>query len=360
MIKNKKQTKKTKILAVNFGGIGDEILFFPTLKTLKTLYPASSLTLVLEPRSKSAKELTSLIDEVITCDIKGKPKYLNIIKLLFRIFLGRYDIVISSGSAKSVAILLFLTGIRKRFGYNTGWLSKILLTKTVPLNKNQYAVGMYHDLTGAIKSNQECGLPEIDISQKNLLWANQKIGDRGGKQVITIHPGVSKLSVEKNMIKFWAVQNWTDLIVKLVCSGKYKVILTGGPDDEGTLLQIKAKLAEYDFPKENLTDLCGQTRNISQLAAVISLSDLLVCVDSAPMHLAVGVQSRVAVIFGPTDDRKLLPPNDQRFVAIKKDHLDCRPCLWEKRQSTCAFINCMDITSAKVFEVIEKALTEQQ
>jgi len=356
MIKNKKCIKKTKILAVNFGGIGDEILFFPTLKTLKTLYPNSSLTLVLEPRSKSAKELTSLIDAVITCDIKGRSKYLNIIKLLFKIFSGQYNIVISSGSSKSVAILLFFMGIRKRFGYNTGLLSKILLTKTVSLNKNQYAACMYHDLTKAIKDNQECCLPEIDVSSENLLWASQKIGDRENKQVITIHPGVSKLSVEKNMIKFWSVQNWTDLIVKLLCSGKYKVVLTGGPDDEVTLLQIKSELAKYDFPEDNLTDLCGQTQNISQLAAVIRLSDLLVCVDSAPMHLAVGVKSKVAAIFGPTDDRKLLPPNDQRFVAVKEDNLECRPCLWEKRQTTCEFVNCMNISPTKVFQVIEKTL----
>ena len=147
--------KKTKILAINFGGIGDEILFFPTLKTLKSSFSNSSLTLVLEPRSESAKSLTNLIDNTITCDIKGQNKLFNIIKLLFKIWAGGYHVVLSSGSTKFVAILLLLTGISKKYGYDSGLLSKIILTKAVPLNKDQYAVDMYHDLTNGIEDTEK-------------------------------------------------------------------------------------------------------------------------------------------------------------------------------------------------------------
>ena len=68
--------KPKKILAVNFGGIGDEILFLPTLISLKKEFPNSKITLALEPRSKSIKDLSSVIDEIITVDIKRKNKYL--------------------------------------------------------------------------------------------------------------------------------------------------------------------------------------------------------------------------------------------------------------------------------------------
>ncbi len=197
MFKKRKRIKKTKILAINFGGIGDEILFFPTLKTLKTCYPTSHITLVTEPRSQGAKELTNLVNKVITCDVKGKLKYLNLLKLIFRVWFRRYKVVVSSGSSPFIAILLFLTGIRKRYGYDTGPLSKLLLTKAIPLNKDQYAACMYHDLTKGF-CNEKCSLPEIDVKPENFVWADQKIGSRD-KQIITIHPGVSKLSIAKNM-----------------------------------------------------------------------------------------------------------------------------------------------------------------
>ncbi|MFH0703036.1 MAG: glycosyltransferase family 9 protein [bacterium] len=355
MLKKRKINKKTKILVINFGGIGDQILFFPALKTIKASYPLPFLTLAVETRSKSAKELSSLIDEVITCDIKTGFKYFNLIKLLFKIWSGRYHVVVSSGGSKFIAIFLFLTGIRKRIGYNTGLLSKILLTKTASLNKNQYAANMYHALAKAICSDQEANLPEIDISPENLIWAYEKIGSRT-KQVVTIHPGVSKLSITKNIIKFWSVSNWVSLIVKLICSGKYKVVLTGGPDDEGVLLQIKAELARYDISEDSLADLYGQTKNLSQLAALISLSNVLVCVDSAPMHISVGTRTPIVAIFGPTDEKKLLPSNDYRFIAVKDEDLDCRPCLWDKRKNSCDYIDCLNINSDKVFQTIKEHL----
>ena len=46
-----------KILAVNFGGIGDEILFLPTLWSLKKEYPNASITLALESRAMGIKYL---------------------------------------------------------------------------------------------------------------------------------------------------------------------------------------------------------------------------------------------------------------------------------------------------------------
>ena len=53
-----------KILAINFGGIGDEIFFLPTLISLKK-FQNSHITLALEPRSKSVKDLTDVIDDLL-------------------------------------------------------------------------------------------------------------------------------------------------------------------------------------------------------------------------------------------------------------------------------------------------------
>jgi heptosyltransferase-2/heptosyltransferase-3 len=98
------------------------------------------------------------------------------------------------------------------------------------------------------------------------------------------------------------------------------------------------------------------TQNISQLAAVFKLSDLLVCVDSAPMHVGVGVRTSTVAIFGPTDEKKLLPVGDYRFVALKQEGLECRPCLWDNRQTTCENPKCLEIDVEKVYKAIEEQL----
>ena len=119
------------ILTINFGGIGDEIFFLPTIISLKKEFPEAKITLALEPRSKSIKDLTYKIDDLFLIDIKNKNKYLELLKLIYLARKGQFDIVISSGGNKFIGILLWLTGIKKRYGYNTGKLSELLLTKAV-------------------------------------------------------------------------------------------------------------------------------------------------------------------------------------------------------------------------------------
>ena len=62
---------KKKILFINFGGLGDEILFLPTIISTKKEFPDSEITLALEPRSKGILSLTDIIDETLFADIKG-------------------------------------------------------------------------------------------------------------------------------------------------------------------------------------------------------------------------------------------------------------------------------------------------
>ena len=104
------QTKR--ILFINFGGLGDEILFLPTIQSVKKELPNSHITLALEERSKGITSLTDVIDDTLFANIKGKRKYLELIKLLFKIWQAKYDIVISSGSNKFISIFLFLTFIK--------------------------------------------------------------------------------------------------------------------------------------------------------------------------------------------------------------------------------------------------------
>ena len=57
------QTKR--ILFINFGGLGDEILFLPTIQSVKKEIPESHITLALEERSKGITSLTDVIDDVL-------------------------------------------------------------------------------------------------------------------------------------------------------------------------------------------------------------------------------------------------------------------------------------------------------
>lgn len=75
-------------------------------------------------------------------------------------------------------------------------------------------------------------------------------------------------------------------------------------------------------PDSKVVSTYGHTRNLKELVALIDICDLLVCVDSAPMHLAVALNKPVVALFGPTNEAVLLPGGISKFVALRKETLD--------------------------------------
>lgn len=324
------------ILAINFGGIGDEIFFLPTLISLKKAFPNSKITLALEPRSKSVKDLTDIIDDLILIDVKGKNKYAQMLKLLWQARQGKFDFVVSSGGNKLISILLFLTGIKERCGYDTGALSRILLTHPMKLNKNQYACKMYHDLIREVTDiNTE--LPEVNVERKEKI-----------QNSVLIHPGVSKLSVQKGCIKTVPAETWAKTIDLLVAEGK-KVILVGGPDDKECIETILSTVRTQNF--ENLY---GTTKSLKDLAVLISSAEKFLCSDSAPLHVAVALHTKTYVIFGPTDVNALIPQTDSVVPIMANDKCELKPCLWACRQTTCEKLSCLKITASQIAETVLK------
>lgn len=323
-----------RIIFINFGGLGDEILFLPTIQSVKKEFPNSEITLVLEKRSKGVFELTDCVNKMIFADIKGKNKYLELFKLILKIWTGRYDIIVSSGSNKFISIFLFLTFIKKRYGYNTGKLSEILLTKAVRLEKNCYAVQMYHELAKPITSFAT-QLPILNIEKRQII-----------PNTVLIHPGVSKLSIQKGMIKTIPAEKWAEVVEKLADKGK-QVLLVGGPDDKDCIEKIIQIV-----PPEKFENLYGSTKSLKDLAELISSSEKFLCSDSAPLHIAVSLGVKTYAVFASTDDKKLIPQNDN-VVAIKTN-CDCpiQPCLWERRQTTCEKLSCLDFSADEIAQTV--------
>lgn len=357
-----------KVLAINFGGIGDEVLFLPTLERIKELAPDCELTLLVEPRSKSVMEVTNLIDKIITFDIKKKPLTpFDLIALTMLLRKGGYDMVISSGSSPMVAMLLFLSGIKLRVGYDAGSPVKSLLTHPVKLLRDQYAADMYHDLTKGManylrrKANPNASIRDIDdtyqvpkitlkadslAAMKAFLEEGLKATEGATQNAVTtddtkqndtkptvasqidtrpvktvlIHPGTSQMAVSKGIIKHWSSENWLAFI-RLLQNQKdqpfqTRVILCGGPDDKEVVAGLEKLLKENTSAgAAPYISAVGKTKGLADLAALTSICDVLVCVDSAPMHIGVGLNKNLVALFGPTDP-KLLIPNQKNFKVL--------------------------------------------
>ena len=89
-----------------------------------------------------------------------------------------------------------------------------------------------------------------------------------------------------------------------------------------------------------------------ELAELISSAEIFLCSDSAPLHIAVALGVKTYVVFGSTDDKKLIPQSE-KVVPIKANcYCPLQPCLWERRQTTCESLDCLKIFASQIVETI--------
>jgi ADP-heptose:LPS heptosyltransferase len=92
---------------------------------------------------------------------------------------------------------------------------------------------------------------------------------------------------------------------------------------------------------------------MEELICLIMGADLLVCLDSGPMHLAQTLGVPVVALFGPGDFELWCPRGERDEVIFHR--LPCNPCLQER--CVRSGDSCMTmITVEEVFTAVKKVL----
>jgi len=297
-----------KILALVPGGIGDQLLFFPTLDDLRLNYPEAEIHVIVEPRSLGAYRICQSVSEVIKFDFKSRNGLADFGNLLGLMRDSEYDVVLSLGRRWAIGLLLWMSGVPKRIGYDAN-AGRGFFTDLVPLNQAQYAAAMYHDLLKGLDINSPCPPVVANIPKPDMDWARAKQQELGLAQgYIAIHGGSSRLAQAQGINKLYPVQQWQEIIHDIhQKQPNLPIVLLAGPDDQDWVSQMLQSSADIKVVAPS---------NIGQLAAVIAGAKLMLCTDSAPMHVSIAVGTYTIALFGPTPAHKLMPQSD-RCVGIQ-------------------------------------------
>lgn len=97
-----------------------------------------------------------------------------------------------------------------------------------------------------------------------------------------------------------------------------QVILTGSPDEK-TIVQATRELMASEP-----VNLVGKT-SLGGLAALIAALDLFISNDTGPAHLAYALDTPSITIFGPSDEQRWGPPDQERHRVVRHP-VACSPC----------------------------------
>lgn len=333
-----KDKKEKKVLAFNLGGLGDQVLFLPAIQALKEKF--GKVKIITESRGKEILKIAGY--EVEEFNPKNRLSLLETFKLLAKLRNEKYDISVSSGKSPFIPIFMYLTGAKERAGYRENQLS-LLYTHKASLKRDEYMGKVHYRLVKALGIEKEFSLPQITPSEEMNKILEKELNKLGLKpfDFILIHPGISKMSIKRGIDRRWEKEKWRELCIKLKREN-IPFIITIGPDEEELGSSFKSLLPHEIFVAP---------KSLQEFLSLIYFSKVMVCLDSAPLHLGVILNKPLVALFGPTNPKEIVPENN--IFQIVKTDLYCQPCLWEKRKKVCDTLDCMrNLSVDKVWEKI--------
>ena len=345
------------ILIIRLSAIGDVINVLPSLRLLRSQFPNSKITWLVEDRASEILRDHPDVNEVIIyprkewqSGILKVSKSLNIISesLSFykKLRKNHYDLVIDfQGNLKS-AVMNLITGSENRLGFGKGHCKEFnyLSTKhhAYPAGKEIHRIEKNLSLLKELDIETRFLRPEIPVNKEDEEHISCFINKNADPSlpIIIIHPGTSQFG----SFKQWSSQNYTLLADMILDKHRVNIIFTWGPGEIDTVKEIVESM------KYNALTAC-ETKSIKQLTELIKRATLFIGGDTGPLHIASIMGIPVVGIYGPKDPA-IYGPYDGTAIVIKKD-IPCSPC----KKRTCGDPICMSsILPEDVFRGVEKLI----
>lgn len=258
-------------------------------------------------------------------------------ELLRRLRAERFDLGIDTrGEVRNQAIMAWI-GCGRRLGF-TNYLGSnmhirgLLLTDSAGCIPPAPRAHMNLALVGLLGCDTQLRLP--------ALHAEAQPPPRPGRYRVLLHTGAGW------RFKLWPEARWAELADAMLDAYDIDLRLVGDAGEEVALRAIAG--ASRHHPPITVTTLPGL---LGELAA----ADLLVCLDSGPMHLAALLDRPTVALFGPGYLAVWQPPGGRGAVVHRQREFACAPCL----QKRCIHPghNCMDALSvAEVLAAVRRQI----
>lgn len=335
-----------KVLVVQSHLVGDLVMATPMLRAIRKAYPDSQISLLANEFAVDLLGTLPYVDEIITMKFPwsmydhSSRNLINVLSVIRKLRKEKFDLAIDAQIDMRNALLMFLIGAKRRLGYDiTG--GGIFLTDIPKFPEDKYnlldARLSILEYLGIDCSNKNT---KLQITQEAKEWVESYLArnNLNRSKLVTIHPGTS---VQE---KFWQPQKFAKTINFLNSKG-YQPLIIEGPKDQNIVDSI---ISRCDIiPPRVKTGL----RNV---AALISRCRLIICLDSAAIHLAGAVGTPAIAIYGPQPPELTRPFNNNVYV-FWDESFNCRPCEY----GHCKNIghSCMDAIAAEfVIQKIDELL----
>jgi ADP-heptose:LPS heptosyltransferase len=317
-----------RILVVRVDNLGDVVMLTPVLRTLRTAVPHARVDLLASPAGAAAGPMLPGVCEVLTESVAWqqvdppvdtRTLALAELALVRRVSERDYDVLLvftsPTQSPWPAAHVGMLAGIPVRAIHSTEFGGAVATHWITPPPDGT------HQVDRGLHLLESLGLPPAGPALELNVPAVRRFPPR----FALLAPGASCPSKRYPPDRFAAA-------ARLLAEADLDVLVTGSPR-EHALVQSIVDMAGHPRvrPLENL--------DVPTLAAAVADADVVLCNNSACMHLADAVRTPVVVTYAGTERLDDMPPRSTTSVLLHHG-VGCSPC----RQFTCPYDQeCLDI-----------------
>jgi ADP-heptose:LPS heptosyltransferase len=281
-----------KILIIKPSSLGDVIHSLRVVAQIKKSLPKSKIHWVIKSGLEEILINSQIVDYYYL--FHRRSGAVSFLKLLQNIRCQKYDFILDMQGLLRSAIIGFLAKGGEKLGRADGREGSTLFYKAVAdqsRGKSLHAIDRLSPFLKELGVNRyEENLPLSFNLQEKSLFVNAT------KQILLFPESRRKEKV-------WPY--FTELAKGLSSQTNNEIVIAGNEKCKG-------------FGK--CTDL-RQALSIGQLPGLIKSAQIVICNDSAPLHIASAVGAKVVGLFGPTDSSKYGPyPKGQETSMVLQSH----------------------------------------
>jgi len=307
------EMRPKSLLAIRIDRIGDLMVTLPALKALRRIFPEARISVLAAEENAPLLTVFPWIDEVIT--YRG---FIRTVGLLRKKGFGLAVDFLMDYPLKT-ALLTLLSGSGFTAGFDIAGRGDCFNLGVVPAGRKHVSVYML-DLAHAVakasffngrideEARVEFPVPKEDKEYIRSLIEKNGIGQ--DDMIVGVHPGGHYASQR------WPVERFAGLAGRIIKKYNAKVIITGSLG-ERALIDEMARMM-----KEGAVKVIGLPLN--RLAALVAITDLFICNNSGPWHIACALNKRTVSTMGPTNHHLWWPAGGEHIVIRKG--LSCSPC----------------------------------
>ncbi|WP_028324536.1 glycosyltransferase family 9 protein [Desulfatirhabdium butyrativorans] len=333
-----------RILVIRTAYIGDVVMTLPILKPLKQRFPDARISFMTSSDAASLLKNNPYVDEVLEVNpfwfYSGKRwDWLRSLRSWRRC---RFDLIIEArGDIRDLLFLVFLLRAGRKVSYAVGG-GGFVLTDIVSHPRINHRVNYHLDLVKYL---------DCDVDPDNLEWDIYETAEETDciRRILAeagipssfwcAHPG-SRLPLKR-----WMNERYAETFDRISETTGLPLVLLGTRGDAGNIQAICRLLKQRPYC------LIGKL-GLRELSGVIRRACLLVCNDSAPMHIAALVKTPTVALFGPSKSSQTGPFSP--VARVVETPCMCRERCDEHACSNRGYHHCMK--SIAVNDVVQSAL----